>query len=397
MENNKSIMARANLDIQNLTAEQQLVVPFYDTYVAMYPNVDKTTAFRVAMNFAYELAKTKNKAGFPAIQVCTPQSIRVAFDEVIKYGLDLSLQQAVLIIYQDTLKIQMEYFGWQKILKDFYPNSEIVANVVYEGEPFVMDRLPNGRFNFKHTPNVMARKKGVISGAYFECRIKTLRSKTTKITYPDGRIEENAYSYYDYEVIGTDYMTFDEIKKSWAKSKNGPTVHNEHPHEMAKKTVINRGCKALIKTADSFNSMVIVDSEDYVIQEEQFTYTIPADMSSENFQQEKEKILEQIKQRENEQANLEPDTTNIYSGEPTITDDGMVYYEGCQVDGEVYLEPQQEVQEQEQSIVDDGWFELPYRDYKDNKDLYEVDKEYNENGFARGYNSTTKNIRVRRK
>ena len=120
-------------------------------------------------------------------------------------------------------------------------------------------------------------------------------------------------------------------------------------------------------------------------------------MSSENFQQEKEKILEQIKQRENEQANLEPDTTNIYSGEPTITDDGMVYYEGCQVDGEVYLEPQQEVQEQEQSIVDDGWFELPYRDYKDNKDLYEVDKEYNENGFARGYNSTTKNIRVRRK
>ena len=61
MENNKSIMARANLDVSNLTKEQLLILPFYDTYVAMYPNVDTTTAFRVAMNFAYELAKECNQ------------------------------------------------------------------------------------------------------------------------------------------------------------------------------------------------------------------------------------------------------------------------------------------------------------------------------------------------
>ena len=71
MENNNKLTTRANLNLKDMTKEQQLVVPFYDTYVAMYPNVDTTTAFRVAMNFAYALSNVKNKAGQFAIDFAT--------------------------------------------------------------------------------------------------------------------------------------------------------------------------------------------------------------------------------------------------------------------------------------------------------------------------------------
>ena len=403
--NNKLTTTRANLNLKDMTKEQQLVVPFYDTYVAMYPNVDTTTAFRVAMNFAYALSNVKNKAGQFAIDFCDVSSVRMAFDEVIKYGLDLTLQQAVMIPYGNKLQLQIEYFGWQKILKDLYPNCEINAVVVYDGEPFEIDRLPNGKFNFKHRPNAIARRKGVINGAYFECRVKTLRNKTTKTTYPDGRIEENTYSYYDYEIIGTDYMTFDEIKKSWEKSKNGIAVHTAHPHEMAKKTIINRGCKALVRTMQAFNSDVIYDEEEPkgIVIETPLEYTVVGDNSSEEFNKEKEEVLEKIRQHEKENNVINTDNeTTIYKGETIVNEDGMVYYDGCIVEEQKPIEDiygnnniyEYENQEQQQT---NEWFDLPYRQYKENENLYEKDINYNENGFKKGYNATTRTIRVRKK
>ena len=395
--NNKLTTTRANLNLKDMTKEQQLVVPFYDTYVAMYPNVDTTTAFRVSMNFAYALSNVKNKAGQFAIEFCDVSSIRMVFDEVIKYGLDLTLQQAVMIPYGSKLQLQIEYFGWQKILKDLYPNCEPNAVVVYDGEPFEIDRLPNGKFNFKHRPNAIARRKGVISGAYFECRVKTLRNKTTKTTYPDGRIEENTYSYYDYEIIGTDYMTFDEIKKSWEKSKNGIAVHTAHPHEMAKKTIINRGCKALVRTMQAFNSDVIYDEEEPkgVVIDTPLEYTIVGDNSSEEFSKEKERILEQIREHEKVNTDFSNETeTVIYKGETIIDDNDNVYYDGCIVEDETIIDKFVEssnVQEQTNE-----WFDLPYGQYRENKSLYEQDRNYNENGFKNGYNALTKSIRVRK-
>ena len=394
MENNNKLTTRANLNLKDMTKEQQLVVPFYDTYVAMYPNVDTTTAFRVAMNFAYALSNVKNKAGQSAIDFCDMTSIRMAFDEVIKYGLDVTLQQAVLIPYANKLQLQIEYFGWQKILKDIYPNSEINATVVYEGEPFEIDRLPNGKFNFKHRPNATARRKGVISGAYFECRVKTLRNKTTKTTYPDGRIEENTYNYYDYEIIGTDYMTIDEIRKSWEKSKNGIAVHTAHPHEMAKKTIINRGCKALVRTMQSFNSDVVYDDENpTTVVDAPFEYTISTNIDSQEFKEEKERVLEQIKEFENNQVVVEEEQPKVYKGEPIVEDD-MVYYDGCVVEDENIIDKYVNVSNETQ---DDEWFDLPYRQFKENEKLYEQDKTYNENGFKKGYNAITRTIRVRKK
>lgn len=395
MKNNNKLTTRPNLNVKELTEEQQLVLPFYDTYVAMYPQVDTTTAFRVAMNFAYALSNIKNKAGFPIIQSVSPQSVRLAFDEVIKYGLDLTLQQAVLIPYSNELKLQIEYFGWQKILKDLYPNCEIVANVVYEGEEFSIDRLTNGKFNFKHRPNATARRKGVIYGAYFECRTKVLRNKTTKTTYPDGRIEENTYSYYDYEIIGTDFMTYEEIKKSWEKSKNGLKVHMEHPHEMAKKTIINRGCKGLVRTMQAFNSDVVYDEEESYgkVIDTPLEYTI--NTNSEEFNAKKEEVLGAIRKHEQEQevveAIYEETKPNVYNGDTIITDDGMVYYNGCNID-----EDTANILGNDDKVADDGWFDLKYAEYKDNKSLYEVDRKCSDFGYVNGYNSQTKCIRVRK-
>ncbi|MFH1953139.1 MAG: recombinase RecT, partial [Pseudomonadota bacterium] len=61
------------------------------------------------------------------------------------------------------------------------------------------------------------------------------------------------------EIKKIDIMTFEEIKRSWQKSKMHPvekngdlkagSVHSEFIVEMCRKTVINRTCKAIINSS----------------------------------------------------------------------------------------------------------------------------------------------------
>ena len=61
------------------------------------------------------------------------------------------------------------------------------------------------------------------------------------------------------EVIDSDIMSITEIKKSWAKSKNGGSVSKEFPHEMARRTVTNRLAKHIINTSDDSRKVFITD------------------------------------------------------------------------------------------------------------------------------------------
>lgn len=52
-------------------------------------------------------------------------------------------------------------------------------------------------------------------------------------------------------------MTWDQIQKSWAKSRSkNQNVHKEFPDQMAKRTVINRACKIFFNTCDDSDLLI---------------------------------------------------------------------------------------------------------------------------------------------
>jgi len=52
----------------------------------------------------------------------------------------------------------------------------------------------------------------------------------------------------------TEIMTWDEIQAAWRKSRQNPekegSTHKEFPQEMAKRTIVNRTCKAYLNSSD---------------------------------------------------------------------------------------------------------------------------------------------------
>ena len=64
----------------------------------------------------------------------------------------------------------------------------------------------------------------------------------------------------------SEIMTWEQIQKSWAKSKtykpNGNGPHNEHPDQMALRTVIRRRCKPIINSANDELLMAAVRREE---------------------------------------------------------------------------------------------------------------------------------------
>ena len=70
-----------------------------------------------------------------------------------------------------------------------------------------------------------------------------------------------------------DVMTIEEIKKSWAMSKNNSTVHANFSHEMACKTVISRLAKQLSNATDDRtiispdepeDDSIVIDAKDII-------------------------------------------------------------------------------------------------------------------------------------
>jgi len=147
-------------------------------------------------------------------------------------------------------------------------------------------------------------------------------------------------------VVNSEIMTMQEIQTSWLQSSNkGLETHKKFPHEMARKTVEARLAKHLVNKSDDtgkfdeFDDYIIVDGD---------TATIDTDMIADNGETDNTETFE------------EP------SGElPTL--DGL---------------------ETNSDAPDaDGWFEVYYAEYKNDKDKY----------IAGEYNRFTKKIKVKLK
>lgn len=210
--------------------------------VILPPNYDVNDAVKALYLKALQ---TTNKQGKPALDVCTKESIEQVVQNYVSRGLNVAKNQCYLVCYGNTLTLQDSYFGKEKQAKA-YAGVDIHSNVIYKGEEVSIETRNNGTKVIKHKPDFSKFDINNIIGAY------------AVATKEDGT------------VVDSEIMTMEEIKRSWAKSQSGGTVHKEFPVEMARKTVIGRLAKGFINTSDDSNKFTSVNSDmgDFYVDEE---------------------------------------------------------------------------------------------------------------------------------
>ena len=182
------------------------------------------------------LQETVDKDKRLALQVCSQASIANALLDMAVQGLNPGKDQCYFIVYGTKLMCQRSYFGTMTVAQRVAGASDIWAEVVYEGDDFEYTISHNRKNVAKHTQKLDNVKPGAIVAAY--CVI-------------DFKGDKPAF---------TEIMTIDQIKKAWAKSKAHPeapdSTHSQFPEEMAKRTVVNRACKAMINSSSDDNLLL---------------------------------------------------------------------------------------------------------------------------------------------
>ena len=183
-----------------------------------------------------KLQEVKDKNGKPALEVCTPASIQSALFSMVVKGLDVSKNQAYLVVYNDKLQLQESYFGKVLQVKRIFPDWEPRPNIVHEGDTFKYTVNPEtGRRELvEHTQSLENLDKPIVGGyIYLPCA--------------DGG--KDLYC-----------MTIKQIMASWSKSRSGGATAKQFPEKMAMKTLVNSGCTMVINSTPSQSN--IADNSD---------------------------------------------------------------------------------------------------------------------------------------
>ncbi|KXS45567.1 MAG: recT protein [Candidatus Frackibacter sp. T328-2] len=190
-----------------------------------------------AMKSAWlELQSTKNKSGKPVLQSCSRDSIANSLLDMAVQGLNPAKNQCYFVAYGNKLVCMRSYFGTIAVTKQFAGAEDVYAQIIYKGDDFEYEIERGRKVITKHKQSFANKVDGKPLGAY------------AVITFPDERP--------DY----VDIMTMDQIKQSWKQGQTykegGGSPHNKFTEEMAKKTVINRTCKAYINSSNDSNLMI---------------------------------------------------------------------------------------------------------------------------------------------
>lgn len=190
-----------------------IVVPENYNYVA---------AINSAM---YLLSEATDKNGRPALEVCTAKSINYSLTKMVLLGLNPMLKQGYFIVYGNELQFMPSYFG-DRAMAERTGITDIVARVVYDTDEFSCEFV-DGYPVIKH---IFGVKEKIVKEASFITHAYCL------FTLPNGR-------------RAGDVMTFAQILKSWAHSKDpNRKSQNDSPEEMAKRTVTRRALKPYINS-----------------------------------------------------------------------------------------------------------------------------------------------------
>ena len=175
------------------------------------------------------LQSVTDRNGRPALQTCTKDSIANSLLDMVVQGLNPAKKQGYFIVYGNQLVFQRSYFGTMAVTKRVTGAKEILPMVVYEGDEFEFEIVRGKKRVTKHVQTLKSMASGKIVAAY------------CTIVFPD-----------DSEF--TEIMTWDEIQAAWRKSRQNPekegSTHKEFPQEMAKRTIVNRTCKAYLNSSD---------------------------------------------------------------------------------------------------------------------------------------------------
>lgn len=183
-----------------------------------------------------KLQEVKDKNGKPALEVCTPSSIQSALFSMVVKGLDVSKNQAYLVVYNDKLQLQESYFGKVLQVKRIFPEWEPRPNIVHADDTFKYTVNPEtGRRELvEHTQSLENLDKPIVGGyIYLPCA--------------DGG--KDLYC-----------MTIKQIMASWSKSRSGGATAKAFPEKMAMKTLVNSGCTMVINSTPSQSN--IADNSD---------------------------------------------------------------------------------------------------------------------------------------
>lgn len=183
------------------------------------------------------LQNTVDKDQKPVLESCSKASIVNSLLDMVITGLNPAKKQGYFIAYGKQLVFQRSYFGSEALAKRVDPKIKaIVAEVVYESDVLEYEIRLGQKIIIKHNQKLENVNSSKIKAVY--CLVINQAG----------------------EITHSDIMTFDEVKKSWEKSKMHPvtdsgaikpgSTHAEFTAEMCKKTIINRVCKPIFNSSD---------------------------------------------------------------------------------------------------------------------------------------------------
>ena len=239
MEEKKELVAIEENGTKVALRSQEGLLAVAQTYlkkngdVILPPNYDVNDAIKALY---LKTLQTVDKQKRPVLEVCTRESIEQVVQNYVSRGLNVAKNQCYIVAYGNTLSLQDSYFGKEKQAKA-YAGVTIRSNVIYDGEEVNIIVRSDGTKIIEHKPDFTKFNIDKIIGAY------------AVAVREDGTVDDS------------EIMTMQEIKKSWAKSQSGGTVHKEFPVEMCRKTVIGRLAKRYINTSDDSAKFDVLNSD----------------------------------------------------------------------------------------------------------------------------------------
>lgn len=177
----------------------------------------------------FELQRTVDINKKPVLSVCTRESIANAVLEMAVQGLNIMKKQCYFIAYGDQLTMQRSYQGDIAVARRVSNLEDVNTVIIYEGDVFEYETdLDTGRQRVtKHVPKFENINLEKIKGAF---AIVTERTGAKSL----------------------EIMTIEQIKKSWAMSKNANNniFQRNFPDEAAMRTIIRRATKPYINQSD---------------------------------------------------------------------------------------------------------------------------------------------------
>jgi len=232
------------------------------------------------------LQRTVDKAKQPVLQVCSQASIANALLDMAILGLSPSKDQGYFIAYGKELTWFTSYFGYQAAVSRLKLSEGLpVANVIYDGDNVTLGENDAGEEAILEHERSWANKvKGVINGAYADIKY-------------DGKTRSAV-------------MTMQEIKEAWSMSQTHKD-HTQFTGEYAKRTVINRLLKGILKTSTDQDLLA-----ETLIKTEQ-----------EHYEFDNTSVIETVKQSALEETGSEPIPEDIQDSEAVgvpITDPELI-------------------------------------------------------------------------